>query len=82
LAEARGLVFRIAEVLMAVLFMVDAVVHPGEEIEEMCGRFLVAKGFVSEGDREGRKDLEMDQAIVYGKGGLLGQGTGEEGSKL
>jgi hypothetical protein len=54
--------------------MVDAAVHPGEEIEEMCRRFLVKRRF-AEGEGEGRKDLAMDQAIVYGAGKAPGQGS-------
>jgi hypothetical protein len=77
LPEARGLVFRLAEVVMAVLYMVDAAVHPGEEIEEMCRRFLVKKGFLEEKEGEGRRDLGMDQAIVYGAGKAPGQGPTE-----
>jgi hypothetical protein len=77
LPEARGLVFRLAEVVMAVLYMVDAAVHPGEEIEEMCRRFLVKKGFLEEKEGEGRGDLGMDQAIVYGAGKAPGQGPTE-----
>ena len=82
LADARGWVFRLAEVLVAVLFMVDAVVHPGEEIEEMCWRYLVKKEFLEEGG-EGRLDLAMDQAIVYGVGRVPGQeAAAAAGSKL
>lgn len=77
LPEARGLVFRIAEVLVAVLYLVDAVVQPGEDIEEMCRRYLVEKGFIPEKDGEGRRDLAMDQAIVYGAGKEPGQGAPE-----
>jgi hypothetical protein len=77
LPEARGLVFRIAEVLVAVLYLVDAAVHPEEEIEEMCRRYLVEKGFIPEKDGEGRRDLAMDQAIVYGAGKGPGQGAPE-----
>ncbi|KAK4241413.1 putative acyl-CoA dehydrogenase AidB [Achaetomium macrosporum] len=68
LPEARGIVFRLAEVLIAVLYMVDAAVHPGAEIEEMCRRYLVKKGFLGEQEGQGRKDLAMDQVIVYGAG--------------
>ena len=82
LADARGWVFRLAEVLVAVLFMVDAVVHPGQEIEEMCRRYLVKKGFLEEGG-QGRLDLAMDQAIVYGVGRVPGQeAAAAAGSKL
>ncbi|KAH6840787.1 acyl-CoA dehydrogenase/oxidase [Chaetomium sp. MPI-CAGE-AT-0009] len=80
LPEARGLVFRIAEVLVAVLYLVDAAVHPGEEIEEMCRRYLVEKGFIREEEGEGRRDLAMDQAIVYGAG--KGPRQGATGTKL
>ncbi|KAK3903234.1 acyl-CoA dehydrogenase/oxidase [Staphylotrichum tortipilum] len=65
LPDARAVVFRLAEVLVAVLFMVDAAVNPGEVVEEMCRRYLVKKGFLEEG--EGKMTLEMDQAIVYGE---------------
>jgi hypothetical protein len=75
--DARGLVHRLAEVLIAVLFMVDAAVNPGEVVEEMCRRYLVKKGFLEEG--EGRRDLAMDQAIVYGAGKVPGQ---ESSAKL
>lgn len=78
LPEARGVVFRLSEVLIAVLYLVDAATHPGPEIEEMCRRYLVEKGFVSEEEGEGKKDLAMDQAIVYGAGktpGVVVAGT-------
>lgn len=71
--DARAVVHRLAEVLVAVLFMVDAAVNPGEVVEEMCRRYLVKKGFVEEREGEGRKDLPMDQAIVYGAGKAPGQ---------
>ncbi len=65
LPDARAVVFKLAEVLVAVLFMVDAAVNPGEVVEEMCRRYLVKKGFLEEG--EGKMTLEMDRAIVYGE---------------
>ncbi|KAL2015947.1 hypothetical protein VTK56DRAFT_4503 [Thermocarpiscus australiensis] len=77
LPEARGIVFRVAEMLMAVLYLVDAKVNPGVEIEEMCRRYLSKKGFVG-GGSEGRTDLEMDQAIVYGPGKAPVQGAAAE----
>ncbi|SPQ21038.1 ea3d34ff-1983-430a-8415-f0b7acc106b5 [Thermothielavioides terrestris] len=46
LPEARAVVFRLAEVLSAVLFMADAAANPGAEIEEMCRRYVVEKRFV------------------------------------
>lgn len=82
LPGARDAVFRVGEVLMAVLFMVDAKVNPGAEVEEMCRRFLVGKGFVREEDGPGREDLAMDQAIVYGPGKAPVQDAGAAGPKL
>jgi hypothetical protein len=79
LPDARGLVFQLAEVLIAVLYMVGAAVHPGAEIEEMCRRYLVNKRFLEE-EGGGRKDLAMDQAIVYGAGKEPGKAA--EGLKL
>jgi len=79
LPEARGVVFQMAEVLMAALFLVDVASNPGEEIEAMCLRFMVKKGIVdAEGGSVGRKGqtMELDQGIVYGSGGK------EMGSKL
>lgn len=69
LPEARGITFRLAEVLIAVLYLLDAAAHPGVEIEAMCHRYLRAKGFVVDGSNEDVKGgLELDQAIVYGPG--------------
>lgn len=73
LPEARGIVFRMAEVLIAVLYMVDAAVNPGEEIQEMCRRYLEKRGFMVGVEARGRKDLATDQAIVYGAGKAPGQ---------
>ncbi|GAB1315062.1 Acyl-CoA dehydrogenase/oxidase [Madurella fahalii] len=78
LPEARGIVFRIAEVLMAVLYMMDAARNPGPEIEEMSWRYLSKKGFVGgpSSSWEAKGGLDMDQAIVYGPGKAPAQGTG------
>lgn len=78
LPDARGIVFRIAEVLMAVLYMTDAALSPGAEIEEMSSRYLSKKGFVggASSSWEAKGGLEMDQAIVYGPGKTPAQGAG------
>ncbi|KAL2152575.1 hypothetical protein VTH82DRAFT_5759 [Thermothelomyces myriococcoides] len=68
LPDARAVVFRIAEVLAAVLYLVDATARPGPEIDEMCARFLADKGFYFVAAPAGGKDLATDQAIVYGAG--------------
>ncbi|KAL2162601.1 hypothetical protein VTH06DRAFT_6437 [Thermothelomyces fergusii] len=82
LPDARAVVFRIAEVLAAVLYLVDAAARPGPEIDEMCARFLADKGFFvqSDAERAGGKNLALDQAIVYGAGKVPGNGAA--GAKL
>ncbi|KAK3686040.1 hypothetical protein B0T22DRAFT_492853 [Podospora appendiculata] len=85
LPEARDVVFRVAEVLMAALFVVDVRARPGAEAERMCLRYLAKRGFVDGGEAGGgssaRDGLEMDRAIVYGPG--KGEGAGERaGSRL
>jgi hypothetical protein len=77
LPEARTVTFQMAEVLIGVLMRVDVAADPGAEIEEMVGRFMVKKGFVTEEER-GRTGgaLEMDYGIVYGRrraGDLIGK---------
>jgi len=84
LPDARQLVFRVAEVLMAALFVVDARENPGAEVSAMLERFLIKKAFVDEGTAasgfvpssgDAKKDLDMDIAIVYGPGGPEGPAT-------
>lgn len=67
LAEARSIVFRIAEVLMALLGLVDVKVNGGAEAGVMVRRFLVKKNFVKDRSSPPPKEgLEVDTAIVYG----------------
>ncbi|KAK4680383.1 hypothetical protein QC764_212630 [Podospora pseudoanserina] len=78
LPEARGLVFRIAEIIISVLYLVDAEADPGVEIEAMCARFMEKKGFSvyeAPGKRARERGLKLDQAIVYGAGKDLAQGA-------
>ncbi|KAK3956952.1 acyl-CoA dehydrogenase/oxidase, partial [Pseudoneurospora amorphoporcata] len=79
LPEARGLTHRLAEMLIAVLWVVDARVRPGREVEGMKRRWMAKHGFGpgSCGDREEEvkvegDGLELDLAIVYGEGGPKG----------
>lgn len=74
LPEARDITFRIAEVLMVVLYLVDATARPGREIEGMCKRYLGKRGLglAEEEDKKGSKsDLDLDLAIVYGSKGIV-----------
>ncbi|KAK3995139.1 hypothetical protein QBC44DRAFT_34041 [Cladorrhinum sp. PSN332] len=69
LPEARDVTFRLAEILIAVLFLLDVAAYPGAEVEAMCDRFLRKKGFVVGGEESAEGGgLELDQAIVYGRG--------------
>ncbi|KAK4168095.1 acyl-CoA dehydrogenase/oxidase [Cladorrhinum sp. PSN259] len=71
LPEARDVTFRLAEILIAVLFLLDVAAYPGTEIEAMCDRFLRKKGFAVGDTAEAggvKGGLELDQAIVYGPG--------------
>ncbi|KAH8911876.1 acyl-CoA dehydrogenase/oxidase C-terminal [Coniochaeta sp. PMI_546] len=68
LAEARSIVFRIAEVLMALLALVDVKINGGAEAELMARRFLAKKSFVQDTTTSSKEGLELDTAIVYGRG--------------
>ncbi|KAK1760536.1 hypothetical protein QBC47DRAFT_367412 [Echria macrotheca] len=71
LPEARGITFRLAEVLIGSLFLVDVASSPGREVEAMCLRYLVKKRFLDESILAGLdQTLELDQAIVYGRGSV------------
>ncbi|KAK0671823.1 hypothetical protein QBC41DRAFT_269790 [Cercophora samala] len=78
LPEARGLVFRIAEIIVSVLYLVDVEASPAVEIEAMCARFMEKKGFSVEeavGKRAKEGGLKLDQAIVYGAGKEIAPGA-------
>jgi alkylation response protein AidB-like acyl-CoA dehydrogenase len=69
LVEARSITFRIAEVLMALLLMLDVKVGGGVEREVVVKRFLGKRGFLSGNvTTEVKKGLDVDTAIVYGSG--------------
>lgn len=79
LPGARRTAFRLAEVLIAVLFLVDVTGNPGREAEVMCWRWMERKGFVPEGavlEEMGKEGVEMDQRIAYGPGGVSAMGGG------
>ncbi|KAK0754624.1 acyl-CoA dehydrogenase/oxidase [Schizothecium vesticola] len=72
LPGARRTAFRLAELMIAVLFLVDLTRNPGKEAEVMCWRWMEKKGFVPEGAVLGIiGGVEMDQRIVYGPGGVV-----------
>ncbi|KAK3377888.1 acyl-CoA dehydrogenase/oxidase [Podospora didyma] len=83
LPEARQIVFRIAEVLMAALFAVDAATNPGAEIDAMYERYMSKKGFATAGDggANDKQDPNLDGAIIYGSSFSRAE-TGRASSKL
>lgn len=66
LSEARSIVFRIAEVLMALLSLVDVQINGGAEAAVMSRRFLAKKSFVEDKVAASKEGLDIDTAIVYG----------------
>lgn len=68
LVEARDITFRIAEILIAALLLTDVKVNNGPEVQTLAQRVLQKQGFVSS-DVRVAGGLDIDQAIVYGKGG-------------
>lgn len=73
LAEARSITFRIAEILMALLLMLDVKGDGGVERVVVVKRFLGKRGFMGGDVKAGVKEgLDIDTAIVYGPGGPQG----------
>jgi alkylation response protein AidB-like acyl-CoA dehydrogenase len=66
LVEARDITFRIAEILIATLLLADVKLNSGPEVQSMTRRFLQKQGFMNSG--EASEGLDIDQAIVYGRG--------------
>ncbi|KAI0490309.1 very-long-chain acyl-CoA dehydrogenase [Xylaria cf. heliscus] len=70
LQDARGILWKLAEILMAVLFLLDVRSSDGPVIREMCRRYFASKGTLtaSQATNAGRNQatLELDRAIVYG----------------
>ncbi|KAI0531961.1 very-long-chain acyl-CoA dehydrogenase [Xylaria digitata] len=69
LQNARGILWKLAEILMAILFLVDVKSRDGLVVQEMCQRFFASRGL--ETDRETNSDgaqvgLELNRAVVFG----------------
>lgn len=84
LADARGICFRLAEILMAALLEVDAAGDEEATARAMLDRFLNKRGFSdavsSSQSRPVENTLALDTAIVFGKG--VSGDCGELSSKL
>ncbi|KAE9372463.1 acyl-CoA dehydrogenase/oxidase C-terminal [Stipitochalara longipes BDJ] len=70
LSSARDILFQVADLVMAVLLIVDAEHDKNSAAtEEVCFRFLKGHGLVSRGAPENlERELGMNQKIVYGNG--------------
>ncbi|KAH8893371.1 hypothetical protein GQ53DRAFT_112286 [Thozetella sp. PMI_491] len=68
LPEARKITFRVAEILIAALFVVDAKANPGPEINTLYQRYMTKKAFAapSEAAESPVTRIATDLAIVYG----------------
>ncbi|KAI0456692.1 very-long-chain acyl-CoA dehydrogenase [Xylaria acuta] len=80
LQDARGILWKLAEILMAVLFLLDVKSNNGPVIQEMCRRYFASRGtLTSQATSSGRNQatLELDRAIVFGV-----EHTAAEASKL
>lgn len=70
LQDARGILWKLAEILMAVLFLLDVKSNDGPVIQEMCRRYFASRGTLttSQATSSSRNHptLELDQAIVFG----------------
>ncbi|ROV92365.1 hypothetical protein VMCG_09108 [Cytospora schulzeri] len=83
LADARGICFRLAEVLMAALLEVDAASDEDATARAMLDRFLEKRGFSVDFSSRAvplKNTLELDTAIVFGK--VVSDDCGKLGSKL
>lgn len=66
LPEARDIMMRLAEILMAALLLVDARRDQSPEVAVMCRRFMDKRGFRA-AEEPKDEDLDMDLGIVYGR---------------
>ncbi|KAI0134376.1 hypothetical protein BJ170DRAFT_609563 [Xylariales sp. AK1849] len=70
LSLARDILWRVAEVLMSALFLVDSNSNGDTRTREMCQRYLAKRGFGvmnhSPATKGTKMDLAWDRAIVFG----------------
>lgn len=72
LQDARRVLWKLAEILMGVLFLLDVKSNDGPTVREMCRRYLVSRGLSTAtetiGSERSRGRLELNRAIVFGDG--------------
>ncbi|KAI0444566.1 very-long-chain acyl-CoA dehydrogenase [Xylaria telfairii] len=70
LQDARGILWKLAEILMAVLFLLDVKSSDGAVIQEMCRRYFASRGALTTSQAisssRNHPTLELDRAIVFG----------------
>lgn len=68
LSTARDLLWKIAEILVGALYLVDATADGDERTLEMCRRFLATKNFTGQAvaGRDSKAELGRNQSIVFG----------------
>ncbi|KAI2643577.1 very-long-chain acyl-CoA dehydrogenase [Xylaria nigripes] len=81
LPDARDVLWKLSEILMAVLFLLDVKSDNGPVIREMCRRYLASRGLLATNPAASSEklagSLQMNQAIVFGVKYL-----GVQGSKI
>ncbi|KAJ8128601.1 hypothetical protein O1611_g5033 [Lasiodiplodia mahajangana] len=67
--DARGILWNLAETLMAVLFLLDVKSSDGPVAREMCRRYFVSRGMSMTNqstNSDTQANLDMNRAIVFG----------------
>ncbi|KAJ2988005.1 hypothetical protein NUW58_g4204 [Xylaria curta] len=69
LRDARSILWKLAEILMVILFLLDAQSNNGPVIREMCRRYISTRVVLTNqtvGSNRIEPSLELDHAIVFG----------------
>ncbi|KAI1347439.1 very-long-chain acyl-CoA dehydrogenase [Xylaria sp. FL0043] len=71
LQNARGILWKLSEILMAVLFLLDVKAQDGPVVRGMCQRYLTSRRISTSqglGSDGAQSSLGLNQAIVFGAG--------------
>ncbi|KAH8198324.1 hypothetical protein TruAng_007526 [Truncatella angustata] len=70
MSSARDILWKVAEILIAVLYLMDTAVDGDGRMQEMCRLFLAGKSFLDTPALKATKDeLVSNQSIVFGHAG-------------
>ncbi|KAI0867612.1 very-long-chain acyl-CoA dehydrogenase [Hypoxylon argillaceum] len=67
--DARGILWKLAEILMAVLFLLDVKSSDGPVIREMCERYFASRGILATShatSADSQAHLDVNRTIVFG----------------